>query len=198
MKRVVVAVAAAALITLGGAGAAGATALLDEQTPAQWACPGFGAWSGGTYNPANNPTFQKLAEKLGTTTDALASDLKAGKSLADIAKSKNIDLNSLVDIMDAPMDEMMKVMVDNGFMTKEQADAMDQWREAREKAGLEQNGYFGGAMGPGMMGGFGRGGMMGPRFAPGTGTQTPGAVPGYGPGMRGFGGMMGGWQNRSN
>lgn len=195
MKKLAAAVAAAALMAIGAVGSAGATALLDEQTP-QWGCPGYGAWAaaGAAYNPTSNPTFKKLADKLGMSTDDLAAQIKANKSVAEIAKAKGVNLDDLVDIIDAPMDEMMQVMVKNGFMTKDQADAVDKWRESREKAGLEQQGYAGGMMGPGMMNGYGMGGMMGPRFAPGAGNQPQG----YGPGARGQGGMMRGWQNRTN
>ncbi len=210
MRRLATAIAAAALLAVGTAVGAGATTLLDEQTPTQWVCPGFSGFNGaaGNYNPANNPIFKSVADKLGMAPDALANELKAGKSVADVAGEKKVDLQTLVDVITGPQKEMMAIRVKYGFLTQAQADDVLKNMAAAVKGQLSVKGAFGGAMmgGFGMMGGgFGPGGMM-RGFGNNSGTATPGTGPGYGRGgmMRGFNGqygpgMMGrSWQNRSN
>ncbi len=204
MKRFATALCAAALLTIGTAVAAGATTLLDEQSPTQWVCPGFSG-VGGSYNPAANPIFKGVADKLGMSTDALANELRSGKSLSDISKAKNVDPQSLVDLITAPQKDMMAIRVKYGFLTQTQADEVIKNMAAAVRGQLDVKGFFGGAMMGGfggmMGGGYGPGGMMGGRFGPGAGQTTPGNGTSFGPGMMGggFGGMMGRFgQNRSN
>lgn len=207
MKRMVAALAGAALLAAISVGATLAAPYEADDTPQPaWSCP---AWSGsfGNYDPSTNPTLKTVADKLGIGADALANELKSGKSIADLAASKNVDLQSLVDTVTAPQKEMMAIRVKYGYLTQAQADQAIQNMASVMKSRFEQKGFFGGfggMMGGGSRpGGFGPG-MMGGGFGPGArggvgpGTVTPGAGQSYGPGMmgRGFGGMMGGWQTR--
>jgi hypothetical protein len=64
------------------------------------------------------------AEKLDMTTAELITELKSGKTIADLAKEKDVSLDSLVEAALAPRLERMAVMVSNGVVTQEQADAM--------------------------------------------------------------------------
>lgn len=191
MKRLVISLAAVALLAVGSGAVAMAAPMLADQTPQQgWICP---AWAGsfGNYDPATNPAIKQLAGKLGIGADVLSGELKAGKSVADVAKEKNVDEQTLIDTLMAPQNDLMATRVKYGYLTQDQANQALQYMAQAIKNQLELKGYFGGGYGPGMMGrGFGPG-------AAGPGTAGPGFMGG------GFGGMMGGgfrggpWQQNS-
>ena len=178
MKRLMVALAAATLLVVG----TGAVVLAQTPTPWNqgqpgWGCPGWG-WgggSGGGYDPAQNPTLQLLAEKIGIGVKDLAAELQAGKSVAEVAKARDVSEQTLVDALLAPRLEMLEIQVKYGYLTREQADAAKQAMADSVRWQLNQKGYFGG-------GGWGWG-MMGPGHGPGM--MGPGY--GYGPGMMGRG-----------
>jgi hypothetical protein len=204
MKRLLVAVAAVGLLVLGSATAVLAAPYEADDTPqAGWTCPG---WSGsfGSYDPATNPTLGRIAEKLGVSATDLSKEMQAGKSVAEVAREKNVDLQAVVDLLVAPQKDMLAIRVKYGFLTQEQADLAARNMAEVTRTRLEARGFFGGMMGGGMMG---RGGMMGsgtmgPGMMGGPGPRTAGPDAGHnwGPGMMGRGGMMGGWgfQNRDN
>lgn len=202
MKRMVVALAAVVLLVTGTAVAAMAAPWLDDQAPQQgWTCPG---WTGtfGNYDPATNPTLKRLAEKLNIGADALASELKAGKSVADVAAAQKVDLQVLVDTLTAPQKELMATRVKYGYMTQDQANQALEYMAQGIKNQLQIKGYFGGfggmrgsGYGPGMMGG-----SYGPGGATGGNVGPRGMMGGnFGGGMMGGGFRGGPWQqNRSN
>lgn len=174
MKRLMVALAAATLLVVG----TGAVVLAQTPTPWSqgqfgWGCPGWGGGAYGNYDPAQNPTLQLLAEKIGISAKDLAAELQAGKSVAEVAKARNVSEQTLVDALLAPRLEMLEIRVKYGYLTREQADAAKQAMAESVKWQLNQKGYLGGA-------GWGRG-MMGPGYGPGM------MGPGYGPGMMGRG-----------
>ena len=191
MKRLVISLAAAALLVAGSGAAAMAAPMLADQTPQPgWVCP---AWSGsfGNYDPTTNPTVKLVAGKLGIGADALVSELKSGKSVADVAKEKNVDEQSLIDALMAPQNDMMATRVKYGYLTQDQANQALQYMSQAIKNQLETKGFFAGGSGSGTTGpGYFGPGMMGGGFGGGA----------YGPGMmgggfgRGFGGMMGGFR----
>ena len=91
-----------------------------------------------------------LAEQLGMTTDELTAELKAGKTIAELAEEKGVDLEAA---RIEAMKKQMQQAVEAGTLTQEQADWMLQ--------GMEQGLMPGaGGFGGGMHGGFG-GGMHG-------------------------------------
>jgi len=114
-----------------------------------------------------------IAEKLGMTTAELRTALSEGKTIADIAKDKGVELADLVQIMMAPAVERMQQAVTDGRITQEQADealkAMEEHMLQRLESGqmfLGKEGFPGGMMSGfrgGMRGGF-RGHMGGSRF----------------------------------
>ena len=59
--------------------------------------PGFGF--GGGARASLRTSFDAVAKALGVTSDQLRSDLRDGKSIADIAKSKNVDVNGIIDTL---------------------------------------------------------------------------------------------------
>ncbi len=54
-----------------------------------------------------------IAEKLGMTTEELVSELQAGKTIAQIAEEKGVDLDTLVDLILNNMREMVRYRLSN-------------------------------------------------------------------------------------
>ena len=123
------------------------------------------------------------AKAIGVSTDTLLNDLKGGKTIADVAKSKGVATQTVVDAMVSAAKTEFAAQVKAGHLTADQA--------AKIEANLTQmitdqvNGTFkrpsfGGGMGgsgfgPGMGGPGGFGGGFGGRFhGPGDGN---GATP---------------------
>ena len=98
----------------------------------------------------------------------------AGKSVADVAKDKNVDLITVVDAVLAAHTAQLDAAVKAGTLTQPQADTMTALMRSHITTQFQATSAVG-PMGNGMMGGHG---MMGPGFGPGHG-------PGFGP--RGFG-----------
>jgi hypothetical protein len=134
-----------------------------------------------------NPVLDVIAEALGEDSAALQTDLKAGKSIADIAKDKNVELSTVVDAVVAQRQTALTTAVTNGQLTQEQADAQIALLKADLNAAFAQpmtgrGGFFGGRGDFGPMGGFGgfgrpgrgNGGPMGPG---GNGNGGPGNNP---------------------
>jgi uncharacterized protein (DUF433 family) len=117
------------------------------------------------------------AKAIGVSTDTLLSDLKAGKTIADVAKSKGVATQTVIDAMVAAAKTEFDAQVKAGHLTADQA--------KRIEANLTQmitdqvNGTFkrppfpGGGPGMGFRGRFGGGfgGEVGPD-ANGSATST--------------------------
>ncbi|OFW65944.1 MAG: hypothetical protein A2V52_00775 [Actinobacteria bacterium RBG_19FT_COMBO_54_7] len=63
-----------------------------------------------------------VAEELGMAPKDLLSELKGGKTLAEIANEKGVDLNTLIDKILEPVKTRLSKMVENGGITQDQAD----------------------------------------------------------------------------
>jgi hypothetical protein len=113
------------------------------------------------------------------STESLQSDLKAGKTIAEVAKAKGVSVQKVIDAMVAAMSTQIDSQVKAGRLTTEQA--------TRLKANLEQmitdqvNGTFerpdfrgkpGGGWGPGPFGPGGPFGSGGP-----AGSEGPEDAP---------------------
>jgi hypothetical protein len=150
--------------------------------------------------PANRPGFggqrgsailDVIAKALDEDAATLQTDLKAGKTIADIAKEKNVELSTVVDAVVAERQTNITAAVTDGRLTQEQADAQIALLKADLNAMFSQKmdangrGGFGGPMGgmggfDGPMGGFGGpggrqhgdGGPMGPGGM-GQGNNAP-------------------------
>lgn len=124
---------------------------------------GFGRGLGGQVG------LEAAAEALGMTADELSAELWAGRTLADVAEEKGVDLVELQATvqaavqaeMQANMREMIDQAVQNGTITQENADWLLE--------GLE-NGFFPGF---GFGHGFGRGGFRGHGLRGGGGFFAP-------------------------
>jgi len=189
MKRIIIAVAAVAVLAVGTAAATFAQTPPTPQGQGS-SCQGWGGSAQGNYDPANNPAIKQLADKLGVPANDLVTQLQGGKSVADVAKEKGVDEQALVDLLQAPQIEMMKIRVKYGYLTQDQADQAQKYMADRVKAQLEQKGFFGGnGYGPGGMMGGGAGGagggMMGPGSQGSQGSQGGSGMMGGGAGPRG-------------
>jgi hypothetical protein len=136
------------------------SALAQEETPTPapeahgwygWG-HGFGRGMGGQVG------LEAIAEALGMTADELSLQLWGGKTIADLAEEKGVDLQVLQDAVTAAQEaatrDAIEQAVTDGTLSREQADWLLQ--------GLD-NGYWGGHGfgGFGGRGGFGHGGFRG-------------------------------------
>jgi hypothetical protein len=78
---------------------------------------GFGFGKGGGELDA-------AAKAIGITTDELFSELRKGTSIADVAKSKNVDTAKVIDAMVAAVETRIAEAQKNGRLTQDQADAL--------------------------------------------------------------------------
>jgi hypothetical protein len=82
---------------------------------------GFGPWGAGGWT-----MFDATAETLGLTPEQLFAELRAGKSLADVAEAQGVDLQTVYDALGAARVETMKAAiqqaVEAGQLSQEQAD----------------------------------------------------------------------------
>lgn len=76
----------------------------------------MGGWKGGSLG-----NWQSLAEQLGMTVDELHAELKAGKTIAELAEEKGVDLQAT---QVEAMKERIQQAIEDGRMTQEQADWM--------------------------------------------------------------------------
>jgi transposase len=91
---------------------------------------GFGWAGGGQWT-----MFDKAAEALGLPPEEFFAELHAGKSLAEIAEAKGVDIQTVYDAMNAARvearDQFIQQAVEDGRLTQEQADQMLERLESR-------------------------------------------------------------------
>lgn len=94
---------------------------------------GHDAFPGGKAGPAFGPSFRfgfagaafdAVAKALGITPDELKTDLAKGMSIADIAKSKNLDVNKVIDQLVADANAKIDAAVKAGKLSQDRADAL--------------------------------------------------------------------------
>jgi len=114
-----------------------------------------------------------LAEQLGLTVDEVVDELSAGITIADLAANHNVDVQVIVDAFLAAHQEALSAAVEDGRLTQEQADAMQD--HMAEEIAERVNQPWTGSYGP--RGGFrgGCGGGMGGRWN--SGSTSGGAAP---------------------
>ena len=155
--------------------AAGAFAVSaqDTTTPAQ---PPFGMmgqhgmmgahlmWDGDSA-----PMFTEIAKSLGIDEQTLTSELQSGKTLAQLAQEKGIDLATVTATAQTAMKQHLDALVTSGVLTQAQADA----RLSQMQEHWAEMPMFNGT-GNGMMMGMGHGGMWG------NSDNTPRGMMGHG------------------
>ena len=112
---------------------------------------------GGPRGPfGSGPGFEAAAKVLGVSTDDLAAALKDGKSMADVAKEKGVDVQKVIDALVKEAQTRLDQAVTDGKLTQEKADAAKATVTERVTAmvnGERPDRGFGGPHGPGPDGG---------------------------------------------
>ncbi len=164
-------------------------ALFTRKFDQQMGRPGFGQRGGAMLDV--------IAKALGVDAATLQTDLQAGKTIADIAKDKNVELSVVIDAVVAERQTALTTAVTDGTLTQEQADAQIALLKADLNVRFTQaftgkgpggmggfdgrgDGGFGGPMGPdgnGGHGGRGHDGNGGPMNPNGTAPVAPDATP---------------------
>lgn len=137
------------LVFAGAALAAGPVKPADTQNVCG---PGWG-W-GGT-------NLEVVSKLLGLTTEQIGTLRQQGKSLVQIAATKNVTEDKLVNAILAARKELIQQRVTAGYLTQEQANLMLKNMEQNIRQSINRTTYgppSGRPWGGGMMG---RGGMMG-------------------------------------
>jgi polyhydroxyalkanoate synthesis regulator phasin len=72
-----------------------------------------------------HPAFdgEVLAELLGIDVDTLRTELRAGKTVAEIATEQGVDPQTVIDALVAEAESHLDLSVENGRLTQEEADA---------------------------------------------------------------------------
>jgi polyhydroxyalkanoate synthesis regulator phasin len=99
--------------------------------------------------------FGTAAEALGMTTDELKVELKAGKSIADVARARGIDPQTVIDAIVASVDAKIDQAVADGKMSADRAEAAK--AKVRERITEMVNNTGGAFKGHGRGHGHGRG-----------------------------------------
>ena len=111
-----------------------------------------------------------VAKALGVSTDELRTELGKGRTIAQIAKSKNVDVNTVIDSLVGDASKRIDQAVTNGRLTQAQADKLKAALKTRI-ADVVDNG-FPKLPAPGRFGFPGRRGWGGPMPRPGFGSTT--------------------------
>jgi hypothetical protein len=175
--------AVGALVLLLGAFGGASIVLADDPTPEAEDAPGHGIWGWGRGlfglgRGGDWTMFDTAAEALGLTPQQLFTELHAGKSLAEVAEDRGVDMETVQEALSAARDGAMqyaiKQAVEDGKMSQEQADWL---LEGLEQGYMPGRGFGRGfGHGPGMRGSrgpFGRGGIAPGGIAPQSEQSTP-------------------------
>ena len=101
--------------------------------------PGFGGHPGMAFGA--DEKLDAAAKALGITTDDLRSALRDGKSIADVAKDKNVDVNKVIDAMVGAAQARIDQAKTDGKITAEQADRLK--ADLKDRITKLVNGDFG-------------------------------------------------------
>jgi polyhydroxyalkanoate synthesis regulator phasin len=129
----------------------------------------FGPRFGGPMQPGGVRVMDAAATVLGMTVNDLMTELKAGKSLVDVAAAKGINQEKLTADLLAQVKTQLDGLVSEGKLTQEQADNIYTQTESNIDQIVSDSSGLGGPCGP--HGGRGLGPMSGPSENP-----TPGGM----------------------
>jgi polyhydroxyalkanoate synthesis regulator phasin len=82
--------------------------------------PGFGFHFGGM----KEDKLGAAAKALGITADELIQDLRDGKSIADVAKAKNVDVSKVIDAIVSDAQSKLDAAVKDGDLTQDEANTL--------------------------------------------------------------------------
>lgn len=83
----------------------------------------MGGMMGGRWGGLDNSPVQTVADTLGLTPVELMTELRAGKTVAEVAAEKNVDVDTLVEAILAPRTERLTQLVADGQLTQAEVDA---------------------------------------------------------------------------
>jgi hypothetical protein len=118
MKKLIATVATAGLLVVGGAGAASAADTGGSSTPTQ---P-----SAQTARPAGRAAFRRglrhavlkvSADTIHIDVTTLRADLRGGQSIAEVAQSKNVDPQTVIDAIVKAADAKVAALVKSNKIT---------------------------------------------------------------------------------
>ncbi len=143
------AVLAAAVLFAGGIVGGVLTGVIpvqaEEDNPWPWHGH-FRGWGG------PGAVLETVAEMLGLTPEDLGSELRGGKTVAEVAEAQGVDTQSIVDAVNAEVQEWVQKAMDEGRLTQEQADRM-----LEHMAEVDGERLLGMPFGPHMQRGFQKG-----------------------------------------
>lgn len=126
----------------------------------------------GGFGPGGSPAT--IATALGVTESDLMTAMQAGKSVADVATEKGVDLNTVITAIVTEQTTALKAAVTAGRLTQAQADQQLAQLQANLPHLLSLKGGLGhGGMGHGMGGPGGRGRFGGERGSQGPVSPAP-------------------------
>ena len=152
------------------------TALVNRSGPklpgvTSTAVPGFkGHWA---FGPGLHPSLDIIAKDLNMAPTDVKAALAGGQSIAALAKSKNVDVQKVINDLVADATSRIDAAVSSGKITAAQAATMKSNLTSRITALVNQTPHHGGMRGPGKGFGFGPG-HWGDHLSPSV-TPTAGA-----------------------
>jgi hypothetical protein len=141
-------------MTLAGLGIATAQTGQSD-APTTTTAPADGARAAGPHGP--KPGLAAAAGAIGVSEDELRTALRSGQSIAQVAQSKGVDVQKVIDAVVADARTRLAEKVQAGDLTQAQADEI---KQRRSESGLVLGGGPGGH-GPGRHGPGGPGGGPG-------------------------------------
>jgi ribosomal protein S20 len=96
---------------------------------------------GGDQNGNRGGQFKEIATLLGVDQQEIMTQLKAGQSLVDIAATKQIDEQQIIDQLVSSASQRIDQEVTSGKITQDQADQMKAKLPDRIKQMVEQKGF---------------------------------------------------------
>jgi len=92
----------------------------------------------GAMGFGSNSLVGVAADKLGLTSEQLQDELESGKTIAQIAQTKGVELQTIVDAFLAPRAAVLDTAVEQSRITREQADERIDHMEEEAREHLEE------------------------------------------------------------
>jgi uncharacterized membrane protein len=124
MKKLIATVATAGLLVVGGAGAAYAADTGGSSTPTRPAA-GAARLRPGVRRGLRHAVLKVSADTIGVSVQDLRQGLRSGQSIADVAHSKNVDPQKVVDAIVKAGDTKIESLVTSGKITSERGQKLE-------------------------------------------------------------------------
>lgn len=155
------------------------TVLAAAPDQATTSAPGIGARLGQYFSRGAQWMVDTIAKLLGMTTAEVQAQRLAGKSMVQIAESKGVSKETLVNTVLDTRKAQLDVLVKDGKITQAQADLALANMKARVTANLERT-----TTGPASQGYMGKGGRNGAGMGTAQAVQNGAGYRGQGRGLR--------------